>query len=84
MSAKELIDGVRATLETEGFQMKMAVGRDQIARVCYGMTYSPVIAAERAGKLPKPQIDEAGLMDLAARFGSDKAALVRKVVADRI
>jgi hypothetical protein len=83
MSAKELIDGIRAALEAEGFQMKMAIGRDQIARVCYGVAYSPAIAAERAGTLTQPQIVEASLADLSARFGADKAALVRKVVADQ-
>lgn len=60
--------------------MKLNVGRDVIARICYGVAYSPMIAAERDGKLNQPRIIEAGLEDLRARFGSNKFDLVRKVV----
>lgn len=84
MNAKDLIDGIRNALEAAGFKMKLNVGRDVIARTCYGMAYSPMIAAEREGKLDQPRIIEAGLDDVRARFGGDKADLVREVVAQRL
>lgn len=76
MSVKNLVDGVRKALEAEGVRMPMAHGRDNIARLFYDKSYSTAIAAERAGKLPPPQIIASCLTDLRAKYGVQKTEVI--------
>lgn len=79
MSAKDLIDAVRKAFIAEGFEMKLQVGRDHIAKVFFGKSYSAVIAAERAGKLAPPRIIEVGLRDIQARYGVHKREVIARL-----
>jgi hypothetical protein len=64
-----------------GIQLPMGKMFDAIAIACYGKAYSAVIAAESAGKLPKPPFPASNIPKAAAQFRIDEDALRHAIEA---
>ncbi|MGU7781695.1 hypothetical protein [Burkholderia sp. PU8-34] len=69
MSIKIIIDDVRSAVNAAGFKLSMARGRDLVSNLLVDRNYSAAIAAERAGKLPPPQIVSSRMERLRAEYG---------------
>lgn len=72
MPAKDLIDGIRRDFP---FPLTLARYRDLIARLVFDRPYSSVIAADRAGKLSPPIVQDTVLSALALEYGDRVHAL---------
>lgn len=56
MSIKPLIDYIRFRAEVTSAKIPMSRARDLIANLLFDRSYSAAIAAERAGRLPNPEL----------------------------
>ncbi|MDH1475821.1 hypothetical protein N5F13_15030 [Comamonas thiooxydans] len=71
MSIKTLIDDVRRAVAAAGIKLPMARGRNLVANLLFDRNYSALIAAERDGKLARPQIVSSRTDRLRAEYGQN-------------
>jgi hypothetical protein len=74
MYVKKLVDGIRLDFD---FNLSLNRYRDLIARIIFGRPYSAAMAAERAGKLPPPKIDNDLVDSLREGYGREVSDLAR-------
>lgn len=71
MSVRKFIDAVLEERDFRGATRNSSRSRDRdlVARLAFGRPFSPVAAAETAGKLPEPQLVEARTQELRSKYG---------------
>ncbi|MDR6935347.1 DUF3775 domain-containing protein [Luteibacter sp. 3190] len=74
MYVKKLVDDIRRDFD---FNLSLNRYRDLIARIIFGRPYSATIAAERAGKLAPPKVDDDLVESLREGYGRDVSDLAR-------
>lgn len=74
MYVKKLVDDIRLD-----FNLNLALNRyrDLISRMIFGRPYSAAMAAERAGKLAPPKVDDDFVESLREDYGRDVSDLAR-------
>lgn len=70
MSIKPLIDYIRFRADVTGAKIPMSRARDLIANLLFDRSYSAAIAAERAGRLPNPELVPSRTSRLRTRYGA--------------
>lgn len=74
MYVKKLVDEIRLDFD---FNLSLNRHRDLIARIIFGRPYSAAMAAERAGKLATPKVDDELVESLREDFGRAVSDLAR-------
>lgn len=74
MYVKKLVDDIRLDFD---FNLSLNRYRDLIARIIFGRPYSAAMAAEQAGKLAPPKVDDDLVESLREDYGRDVSDLAR-------
>lgn len=74
MYVKKLVDDIRLDFD---FNLSLNRYRDLIARIIFGRPYSAAMAAEQAGKLANPQVNDDLVESLREDYGRDVSDLAR-------
>jgi hypothetical protein len=70
MSISTYIKIVLDEAESQGASWSMVAGRDLVAQLLFGANYNAVLAAESAGNLREPNIDNARIQEARNRYGA--------------